>query len=65
LKDLRSFSEKNSFGTQLEFSIYLSDLYARGYDFSKPRAAYRPKIYTSPVDKKQRFFGQHFLADLN
>lgn len=33
LSKLRDFSKQHSFGTQLELSNYICDLYERGFDF--------------------------------
>ncbi len=63
LKEYRSFAKQNSFGTQLEMALYISDLYDQGYDFNRPPQTYSFRRYTSPIDQKERFFGQHRLAN--
>jgi hypothetical protein len=43
-------------------ALYISDLYDKGYNFDSPPQNYASQLYKSPVDKKERFFGQHRLA---
>jgi hypothetical protein len=53
---------KNSVGTQQQMAKYLASLYRNGFDFETKESNYKDEIYKSPIDGKERWFGQHFLG---
>ena len=61
LSKLRDFMESRSFGTQWKLAEYLHELHQKGYNFEEQNG-FKEEVYISPVDKKERYFGQHFLA---
>ena len=61
LSKLKDFMKTRSFGTQWKLAEYIHSLYEQKYDFSQA-SNYKWEMYSSPVDKKERSFGQHFLG---
>ena len=53
---------EKSVGTQQQMGLYLNKLYKEGYDFRGSKTNYDAYMYTSPIDKRERHFGQHFLG---
>ena len=65
LSKLQEFMKTRSVGTQQKLAFYLESLYRNGFDFTGKTTNFSSHEYTSPIDKKKRWFGQHMVGGVD